>query len=117
VNSLKAFGNYGKELAAKGIPGPQFVITRITFDDEASVPKLEFQMIGILNEKLGKASHIRCDKREWEAVKMLPSPSAGNQSRRALPQHPVEDDDDDNTGSTASADAKSVDELIDGWDE
>ena len=42
------------------------VITKLTFDDEASVPILQFEMKGFLNEKMGPKALDRADKREWE---------------------------------------------------
>ena len=81
VNSLRAFSNYGKELAGAGFPGPQFVVTRMTMDEESSVPKIEFSILGPLNEDLGKASWTRSEKREWALPTALPP---GNNSR-ALP--------------------------------
>lgn len=85
VNSLKALTNYGKQLAQIGIPGPQFVITRMSFDEEASVPKVEFECLGALNEKLGKASYARSEKKEWDAISKLPPPQASN-DKRSLPK-------------------------------
>ncbi len=112
VNSLKAFGNYGKELASKGFPGPQFVITRLTFDDEASVPKLEFECLGALNEKLGMASHARNTKSEW--VRLPTTPSAPKlENKRVLPKttdliaSSGKDDDEDGT--------VDVNDMIKNW--
>ena len=59
VNSLKNFSNYGKLLSSKGIPGPQFAVTKFSFDEDASVPKLEFELVGMLGEKHGPDAHKR----------------------------------------------------------
>lgn len=111
VNTLKNFSNYGKELGSMGLPGPQFVITRVTFDEEASVPKLEFECLGPLNETLGPIAHERSTKKEWDSIASLP-PQTNN--KRALPEHISNDDDDDSTPN-ANLDAADTDSLIDSW--
>lgn len=114
VNSLKAFSNYGKLLGSKGLPGPQFAITRISFDEEASVPKLEFELLGILNEDLGMASHARSEKKEWDSMANS-GPLAIEQDSR-----PSKQDLPDPIATDSSPDPKagkqSVDELLDQWD-
>lgn len=59
VNSLKAYSNYIKTLKVSNIPSPEFVITRISMDDEASVPKLNFEVMSVLNEDIGTRSFIK----------------------------------------------------------
>ena len=113
VNSLKSFSNYGKELHSLGFPGPQFVITRVSFDEEASVPKLEFECLGPLNEKLGPVAHARSQKQEWDTGPALPPPS-GN-SKRALPSHAPEKDDSVIESTNADLDAVDTDSLINRW--
>lgn len=113
VNSLKAFSNYGKELASLGLPGPQFVITRVTFDEEASVPKLEFECLGPLNETLGPVAHERSEKREWDAAASLP-PLSDN--KRTLPDHSIDKGEEDGQASqNANLAAADTDSLINNW--
>lgn len=113
VNSLKAFASYGKELASKGIPGPQFVITTFSFDEENSVPKVEYTLRGVLNENLGKAAHARNQKAEWDAGSALPPPSR-NESKRELPNMDA-DDPGISDADIIVTDNDSVDDLIDNW--
>lgn len=116
INSLKDLSNYGKELAAKGFPGPQFVVTRFYFDEDASVPKVMFQMVGCLNATLGKISHSRNLKREWEAYAKPNVALPGQESRNALP--------DPTRGSVQTDvppmdsqvdDVQDLDSVIDNW--
>lgn len=112
VNSLRAFSNFGKELAAAGYPSPQFVITRITMDDESSVPKIDFSILGPLNETMGKASWDRSQKKEWVLPTALPS---GNNSH-ALPDPTHEQEvPAQSEASKPNLDDTNVDELIDKW--
>jgi hypothetical protein len=106
VNSLRAFSNYGKELHNAGFPGPQFVVTRMKMDEESSVPKVEFHIVGPLNETMGKASWERAQKKEWDLPTALP---AGNNSR-ALPEPTPEAE-----ASQPSLDSTDVGDLIDQW--
>jgi hypothetical protein len=120
VNSLRNFSNYGKELAAAGFPGPQFVVTKLLMDEESSVPMVHFEIVGPLNEELGKASWKRSEAREWDIRPALPP---GGNDKRALPTpEPVDDDGDipsDNdvvaTQEKANLDKADVNELIDNW--
>lgn len=117
VNSLKAFSNYGKLLATKGIPGPQFAVTKFKFDEDASVPKLEFHLMGMLGEKHGPTAHKRSKAKEW--VSGAPALENKKESKRALPEQPtVEDDGEDDIpfdGGTGSVEEKSVDDLLSDW--
>jgi len=67
VMSLKPFGDYGKLLAREGIPTPAIVITRLGFDDEASVPKLTFENLGLLDDDNCQLAIEVADKKEWES--------------------------------------------------
>ncbi len=69
VLSLKPFGSYGKSLAKQGIPTPAVVITELAFDEEASVPKLEFEMIEYLTEKQCEPAIAIATDRPWDAWK------------------------------------------------
>lgn len=124
VNSLKNFSTYGKELAAKGLPGPQFAITEISMDEESSVPMTHFKILGVLNEKHGPKSHERSVKREWESLSQaLPAPSSS--SNKSLPQQPVDDTEalltEDEAPKTVVDNTvidnvdTDVDDLIDLW--
>ncbi len=68
VLSLKPFGQYGKLLNSEGIPTPSLVITKLAFDEEASVPKLTFENVGLMDEKLIETSLAIADKRAWESI-------------------------------------------------
>jgi hypothetical protein len=110
VNSLKNYSDYGKSLAMKGLPGPQFVITRVTFDDEASVPLTKYEMIGVLNDKLGMSSHTRAEKKEWSfnTGQALIGSDGPSNNKRELPaiDHKV-----------IAAQAADVDTLMGDWEE
>ena len=114
VNSLKSFSAYGKQLVAMGFPGPQFVLTRIMMDEEASVPKLEFECLGALNKEMGVASYQRSEKKEWDSQASLPPPGAYN-NKRALPQSEPEPEEETVVEQTANLDSADVDSLIDNW--
>lgn len=47
--ALKGLNQYHKELAVRGIP-PEIVKTKVTFDTDASFPKLQFSFGGFLDE-------------------------------------------------------------------
>lgn len=130
VNSLKNFSTFGKELAAKGLPGPQFVITEIYMDEESSVPMTHYKILGVLNETLGPKSHQRSVKKEWESLSQaLPAPSST--SNKSLPQHPDDDESevlpeedtkpktkakvDENVIDNDDDDDVNVDDLINDW--
>lgn len=67
VLSLKPFGAYGKLLAKEGVPTPTVIMTRLSFDEEADVPKLEFEMVDYLDSKqCGTAVEIAQD-RPWDS--------------------------------------------------
>lgn len=114
VNTLKAFTRFGKEIAIAGLPGPQFIITRVTFDDEASVPKLEFEILGVLNEKLGMASHVRSEAKEWDAGTALPPPS-GNDKRSLPKPEDVGRAEASQDSINDQLDQASVSDMLDEW--
>jgi len=114
VNSLKAFTNYGKLLASKGIPGPQFAVTKIYFDEDASVPKLEFDLMGMLGEKHGPTAHKRSQAKEWDSGGLALENKSKGESKRALPKVDEEDDDIPFEKESASDD-KDVDSLLNDW--
>lgn len=118
VNSLKDFTAFGKELARKGLPGPQFVLTRISMDEEASVPMLHFSILGVLGEEKGKAAHERNMAKEWDSTPQTMIGSDRN-NKRALPEPEgasnepsIEAQPVINSGEEQS---KNVDDLIDNW--
>lgn len=77
VNSLKNFTHFGKELAAKGIPSTALVFTRISMNDEASVPQLEFTILGIINEETHNLTKDVVTEKPWDSrVKQLAAPAA-----------------------------------------
>lgn len=113
VNSLKAFANYGKEIAKIGLPSMCFAITRVIFDDEASVPKLEFEMLGLLNKELGTVSNARNKEAEWDNGLSLPPPTGTN--KRALPTPAASADEViEDAIMDANADVTS-DDLLEQW--
>jgi len=69
VMSLRPFGNYGKTLAKAGIPTPAIVITGLSFDEEATVPMLEFELVGVMDEKLCIKSIDIAEEAPWDAWK------------------------------------------------
>jgi hypothetical protein len=52
--ALKGLNQYHKELSVRGIP-PEIVKTKVTFDTDASFPKLQFSFGGFLDEETQKA--------------------------------------------------------------
>lgn len=114
VNSLRAYSNFGKELAAAGFPGPQFVVTRMSMDEESSVPKIEFAIVGPLSEDLGKTSWTRSQKKEW-AVTQTALPQGNNSRALPKPDHNVEEGDPGPSQVEAPLDDVDVNNLIDNW--
>lgn len=116
VNSLKSLSNYGKLLASKGIPGPQFCVTKLYFNEDESVPKLEFKLIGILGEKHGPIAHKRFTDKEWDTQSTL-FLEHSSESKYALPsdsrKSEAPDNDDFGEGPDVSV---SVDDLLGNWD-
>lgn len=53
--ALKGLNQYQRELAARGIP-PEVVITKVSFDTDASFPKLQFGFGGFLSEEQQEAA-------------------------------------------------------------
>ena len=101
VMSLKPFGAYGKLLANEGIPTPAIAITKLGFDEEASVPKLTFDLVGIMDEtNVGEALAI-AEKKEWE-YKPIEKPQT------AMPQATEEDK------PAITADA-NIDDAVNNW--
>ena len=112
VNSLKDFSKYGKELAAAGFPGPQFVLTRLTFDEESSVPKVFFEIMGPLNEKLGRVSWTRSQSKEWDT----PTPEISHDNKHALPPGQVDEEIPmAESESKANLEEADVSDLIENW--
>jgi len=106
VNSLKNFSNYGKQLAANGIPSPHFVVTNISMDEDEAVPKLVFSIRGVLNEALGKESNIRNKAKEWDSFSSV-------EPQRALSQTiPTVPDDEE---EPAVKPASSASDLLESW--
>ncbi|RKY42305.1 MAG: hypothetical protein DRP85_03200 [Candidatus Makaraimicrobium thalassicum] len=69
VNSLKTFGAYGKSLFKAGIPSPSVVITKLSFDEEASVPKLEFAQGDFVSAgAIGPIMDV-AEEKPWDAWK------------------------------------------------
>lgn len=115
VNSLKSFAAYGKLLASKGIPSPTFCVTKMFFDEDASVPKVEFELVGILNETLGIASLKRSEKKEWDSQLALAAPSGNNKT--ALPKPDEAEEVIESTATTKKAELSSgdIDSMISQW--
>ena len=88
VLSLKPFGDYGKSLAKQGIPTPSIVITKLGFDEDASVPKLTFEAVGVMDEaNCTKALEI-AEEKPWDSFKNT-APVANKQAIEA----PVESEE------------------------
>jgi len=66
VMSLKPFGAYGKLLANEGIPTPAIAITKLGFDDDASVPKLTFELVGIMDDQNVESALAIAEKKDWD---------------------------------------------------
>ncbi len=50
VNSFKNFTMYGASLAKAGLDSPFYVITKFILDEESSVPRVQFENVGFLDE-------------------------------------------------------------------
>lgn len=50
VNSFKNFTTYGTSLAKAGLDSPFYVITKFILDEESSVPRVQFENVGFLDE-------------------------------------------------------------------
>jgi hypothetical protein len=68
VNTFKNFSDYGKTLRAIGITSPCFVITKFTFDEESSVPKLCFENVGFLEEEPMMKLLPIAEERPWQQL-------------------------------------------------
>lgn len=68
VNTFKNFSDYGKTLRAVGITSPCFVITKFTFDEESSVPKLCFENVGFLEEEPMVRLLPIAEERPWKEL-------------------------------------------------
>lgn len=66
VLSLKPFGAYGKLLAKEGIPTPSIAITKLGFDEDADVPKLTFELVGIMDDDNVKTALAIAEEKDWE---------------------------------------------------
>ena len=110
VLSLKPFGAYGKTLAKEGIPTPAVVITTLSFDDEASVPKLEFVFKRFLDVKQTEPAIAIATDRPWDSWKnitRIDAPKAKPKAALANPDNgPDYVDGDTITG-----------EALDQWDD
>lgn len=103
VLSLKAFGAYGKLLAKEGIPTASIVVTRLGFDEGADVPKLTFELIGVMDEDNVKASLAIAEEKDWEYKpaemsnkQKLDSPTKSEKPAIEGESEPVKDGDIDN---------------------
>lgn len=79
--SMKALEDYGKQLAARGIP-PQAVITKVGFDYSVAWPALTFKPVAIIGEmetlqqiKISSESELTA-----QIVGLAPTPSAATES-------------------------------------
>jgi len=102
VMSLKPFGAYGKLLANEGIPTPAIAITRLAFDEEASVPKLTFEFVGVMHDThVGTALALAEDK-AWDQVIKKPE-------RPAMPKA------EEQPAIEGEATSKVDDDAINNW--
>ena len=106
IMSLKPFGKYGKLLASEGIPTPAIAITRLGFDDEASVPMLTFELIGVMDDANITESLAIAEKKEWDTAIKKPA---------AMPQH-TEEPNKANKAIEGEVDTTaSTDDAITNW--
>lgn len=79
VMSLKPFSEYGKNLTRQGIPTPSIVITRLSFNEAATVPQLVFTLVGLLDDTHCQKAIEFADAKEWSYA-----PAESN-DKQALP--------------------------------
>ena len=109
VMSLKPFGAYGKLLAKEGIPTPSICITKLGFNDEASVPQLTFDLVGVMDDDNVSSALSIAEEKPWDSYKNVNAlPSA---KREAL-QAPSDEDLTDNDKAVID---KDVADLTNNW--
>lgn len=114
VSSLKDLTNYSRDLARSKIPSPSVVITRISFDPDSEFPKIQFKVLGILNEAMAKTSLAIASEKEWD-VPISTVSKAIAQDKRDIQALPIETVDI-NTGQGADVSAsESVDDILSNW--
>lgn len=67
ISSLKNLSAYGKILVENSVPMAA-AITTVSFDGDSDFPKIQFEFMGCLKEKLGVKALARSGKREWESL-------------------------------------------------
>jgi len=79
--SMKAMEDYGKQLAARGIP-PQAVVTKIGFDYSVAHPALTFKPVGLIGDASLLAEIKKSAETELAAqiVGLMPSPMSQAES-------------------------------------
>lgn len=71
VLSLKSLTNYSKLLSRENIPSPAMVITKLSFDDDQSVPMVLFENLGMMKPDNCKISIIKAGDVSKENKKMI----------------------------------------------
>lgn len=100
VMSLKPFGAYGKKLASEGIPTPAIAITKLGFDEEASVPKLTFELVGIMDDSNVKEALALAEEKKWDQKITTPQTAMPQADQaKELPQEPITSTDEAIEGS------------------
>lgn len=104
VNTFKNFTEFGNSLRSQGITSPCFVMTKVSFDEEASVPKLEFEMSGFLDEAPMLALLPIAEEKPWEQAMQtaLPAPEPAEAPKQVTSQVPA------TSGQT-------IDQALDTW--
>ncbi len=87
VNTFKNFTAYGAELKKRGLDSPFYVITKVMLDEESSVPRLQFEITGFLDEAPIMALLPIAEEKPWLAMTQtaLPAPEV----QQALKSKPV----------------------------
>lgn len=108
VMSLKPFGAYGKLLANNGIPTPAIAITKLGFDEEASVPKLTFELVGVMDDANVKESLALAEDKSWDQKIVAPKTAMPSAAEKPAIEGTTTQVDDNDSGA-------NIDDAVSNW--
>lgn len=68
ISSIKNMSEYARLLKSNAIP-PAAVITKLSFNDDADYPLIEFEYVGVLEEETLKLAMTRSEEQDWMGPK------------------------------------------------
>lgn len=119
VSSLKALSEYGKYVGSHNIP-LSAIVTKISMDEDSDFPRIDFEMLGFLNEANGTVAMERSSKKEWDS-NPKPALESSQENKPSLTdqrseQEPVEAKQENSDGKDAPV-IKDIDDILDQWGE